>query len=115
MFFGLNGIEISLIITFGFLFFGIMTGFPVAFAIAGSAVLSFVVIAVMSHQGLLYTMESFNGVEEIVPVLPKGWDGAMLSTLSTWAQGIFTRAFGGNVEVLLAVPLFVLMLSLIHI
>ncbi len=109
MFFGLNGVEISLIITFAFLFFGIMSGFPVAFAIAGSAVLSFGVIAIMSHHGLLYTLETFNGAEEIVPVLPKGWDGAMLSTLSTWAQGIFTRAFGGNVEVLLAVPLFVLM------
>ena len=109
MFFGLNGVELSLIITFAFLFFGIMSGFPVAFAIAGSAVLSFATIAVLSHQGLLYTLVDFNGTEEIVPVLPKGWDGAMLSTLSTWAQGIFTRAFGGNVEVLLAVPLFVLM------
>jgi len=109
MFYGLNGVEISLIITFAFLFFGILTGFPVAFAIAGSAVISFGVIAIMSHHGLLYTIESFNGVEEMVPVLPRGWDGAMLSTLSTWAQGIFTRAFGGNVEVLLAVPLFVLM------
>ncbi len=109
MFFGLNGVEISLIITFGFLFFGIMTGFPVAFAIAGSAVLSFAIIAVLSNHGLLYTLVDYNGTEEIVPVLPKGWDGAMLSTLSTWAQGIFSRAFGGNVEVLLAVPLFVLM------
>lgn len=109
MFYGLNGVELSLIITFAFLFFGIMTGFPVAFAIAGSAVLSFGVIALMSHHGLLYTIEIYNGAEEIVPVLPRGWDGAMLSTLSTWAQGIFTRAFGGNVEVLLAVPLFVLM------
>ena len=111
MFFGLDGVEVSLIITFVFLFLGIMSGFPVAFAIAGSAVLSFAVIAIMSHQGLLYTIVDFNGTEEIVPVLPRGWDGAMLSTLSTWAQGIFTRAFGGNVEVLLAVPL----LSLIHI
>lgn len=109
MFFGLDGVEVSLIITFALLFLGIMTGYPVAFAIAGSAVISFMIIAVMSNQGLLYTLETFKGVEEIVPVLPKGWDGAMLSTLSTWAQGIYTRAFGGNVEVLLAVPLFVLM------
>ena len=109
MFLGLNGVEISLIISFSFLFLGILTGFPVAFAIGGSALLSFAVIAVLSHNGLLYTLVDYNGTEEIVPVLPKGWDGAMLSTLSTWAQGIFTRAFGGNVEVLLAVPLFVLM------
>lgn len=109
MFFGLNGIELSLIITFALLFMGIMSGFPVAFAIAGSSVVSFALIAVLSHQGLLYTIEMYNGAEEIVPVLPNGWDGAMLSTLSTWAQGIFSRAFGGNVEVLLAVPLFVLM------
>jgi len=93
MIFGLNGIEISLIITFACLFIGILSGFPVAFAIAGSA----------------YTIVDRNGVEEIVPVLPNGWDGAMLSTLSTWSTGVFTRAFGGNVETLLAVPLFVLM------
>jgi len=109
MLFGLNGVEISLIITFLSLFIGIMSGFPVAFAIAGSATISFGIIALLSHQGLLYTLVDYNGTEEIVPVLPKGWDGAMLSTLSTWAQGIYTRAFGGNVEVLLAVPLFVLM------
>lgn len=109
MFLGLNGVEISLIISFAFLFLGILSGFPVAFAIGGSALLSFALIAVLSHHGFLYTLVDYNGTEEIVPVLPKGWDGAMLSTLSTWAQGIFTRAFGGNVEVLLAVPLFVLM------
>jgi len=107
--FGLNGVEISLIITFACLFIAIMTGFPVAFAIAGSAVVSFFIIAILNHYGLLYTMVDYNGTMEQVPVLPKGWDGAMLSTLSTWAQGIYSRAFGGNVEVLLAVPLFVLM------
>ena len=109
MFFGLNGIEISLIITFTCLFIGILSGFPVAFAIAGSAIVSFGIIAVMSHAGLLYTLVERAGVTEIVPVLPKGWDGAFLSTLSTWSGGVFSRAFGGNVETLLAVPLFVLM------
>lgn len=109
MFFGLNGVEISLIITFACLFIGILSGFPVAFAIAGSAILSFSIIAVMSHAGLLYTLVESNGATEIIPVLPKGWDGAFLSTLSTWSGGIYSRAFGGNVETLLAVPLFVLM------
>jgi len=109
MFFGLNGIEISLIITFACLFIGILSGFPVAFAIAGSAIVSFGIIAVMSHAGLLYTLVERSGATEIVPVLPRGWDGAFLSTLSTWSGGVFSRAFGGNVETLLAVPLFVLM------
>ncbi len=109
MFFGLNGIEISLIITFACLFIGILSGFPVAFAIAGSAIVSFGIIAVMSHAGLLYTLVERSGVTEVVPVLPRGWDGAFLSTLSTWSGGVFSRAFGGNVETLLAVPLFVLM------
>ncbi|MEE9322400.1 MAG: TRAP transporter large permease subunit [Granulosicoccus sp.] len=109
MLFGLTGVELALIITFACLFLGILTGFPVAFAIAGSAILSFGIISVLSDQGLLYVMEEHRGVLEQVPVLPNGWDGAFLSTLSTWAQGVFSRAFGGNVETLLAVPLFVLM------
>ncbi|MGQ7846691.1 TRAP transporter large permease [Granulosicoccus sp. 3-233] len=109
MFFGLNGVEISLIITFACLFIGILSGFPVAFAIAGSAIVSFGIIAVMSHAGLLYTLVEGNAGTEIIPVLPQGWDGAFLSILSTWSGGIFSRAFGGNVETLLAVPLFVLM------
>lgn len=107
MFFGLNGVEISLIITFGCLFIGILSGFPVAFAIAGSAIVSFAIIAVMSHAGLLYTLSESGG--DMIPVLPQGWEGAFLSTLSTWSGGVFSRAFGGNVETLLAVPLFVLM------
>ena len=109
MFFGLSGVEVSLIITFGCLFIGILTGFPVAFAIAGAAIISFLIIAVLNEAGLLFVMEEYNGAMEQVAVFPKGWDGAMLSTLSTWSQGVFSRAFGGNVETLLAVPLFVLM------
>ncbi|ASJ70168.1 TRAP transporter large permease [Granulosicoccus antarcticus] len=109
MLFGLNGVEISLIITFACLFIGILSGFPVSFAIAGSAIFSFGIIALMSHAGLLYTLvENSNGTE-MVPVLPQGWEGAFLSTLSTWSGGVYSRAFGGNVETLLAVPLFVLM------
>ncbi len=109
MLFGLSGVELALIITFSFLFLGILSGFPVAFAIAGSAIISFAIIAVLSEHGLLYVMQEYNGVSEKVAVLPNGWDGALLSTLSTWSQGVFSRAFGGNVETLLAVPLFVLM------
>ncbi len=109
MFFGLDGVEVALIITFVCLFLGILSGFPVAFAIGGSAVISFAIIAVMSANGLLMVEQTYRGTVEMVPVLPDGWQGAFLSTISTWSQGVFARAFGGNVETLLAVPLFVLM------
>jgi len=109
MLFGLNGVELALIISFGMLFLGILTGFPVAFAIAGSSLLSFGLIAVLSHAGLLYVVEGVGETARQVPVLPGGWEGAFLSTISTWSSGVFSRAFGGNVETLLAVPLFVLM------
>ncbi|VAW23451.1 TRAP dicarboxylate transporter, DctM subunit, unknown substrate 6 [hydrothermal vent metagenome] len=109
MLFGLTGVEISLIIVMISLFTGILSGYPVALALSGSALFSFVVIAVLNANGLLYTMVEFNGVMERVPVFEGGWQKAILSTLSVWSQGVFARAFGGNVETLLAVPLFVLM------
>lgn len=109
MLFGLTGVELSLIITFVLLFGGILSGYPVAFAISGSAAVSFLIIAILSEHGYLYVMETHNGQLEKVPVLPQGWEKALLSTQSTWAQGVFSRAFGGNVETLLAVPMFVLM------
>jgi len=109
MLFGLTGIELSLIIVAICLFGGILSGFPVAFALSGSAFISFSIIAVLSANGLLYELVTYNGVLEQVPVFEFGWQKALLSTLSTWSQGVFARAFGGNVETLLAVPLFVLM------
>ncbi len=109
MLFGLTGVEISLIIVMLSLFTGILSGYPVAMALSGSALFSFVVIAVLNANGLLYTMVEYNGVMERVPVFEGGWQKAILSTLSVWSQGVFARAFGGNVETLLAVPLFVLM------
>ncbi len=109
MLFGLTGVELSLIIVFILLFGGILSGYPVAFAISGSAAVSFLIIAILSEYGFLYVMETHNGQLEKVPVLAQGWEKALLSTHSTWAQGVFSRAFGGNVETLLAVPMFVLM------
>ncbi|MCP4471225.1 MAG: TRAP transporter large permease subunit [Gammaproteobacteria bacterium] len=109
MLFGLSGVEIALLIVLFCLFAGILTGYPVAFALCGAAVVSFTIIALLSDAGLLYTIELHDGVTEKIPVLEGGWQKAMLSTLSTWAQGVFARAFGGNVETLLAVPLFVMM------
>ena len=53
MLFGLDGIEPSLIIVFACLFAGIMSGFPVAFAIGGSAIISFGIIALLDSSGIL--------------------------------------------------------------
>lgn len=109
MLFGLDGVEISLIIVMIFLFSGILSGYPVALALSGSSLLSFGIIAILNEAGLLYTIQEYNGVAEKVAVFEGGWQKAILSTLSVWSQGVFARAFGGNVETLLAVPLFVLM------
>jgi|TARA_Y100000031_G_scaffold31664_1_gene35206 TRAP-type mannitol/chloroaromatic compound transport system permease large subunit len=109
MFLGLDGVELSLIIVFGCLFAGILSGFPVAFAISGAAIVGFSIVAILSENGLLYVIEEYNGVNEQVPVLAQGWRKALLGTLSAWSQGVFARAFGGNIDTLLAVPLFVLM------
>ena len=65
-------------------------------------------MASLNEAGLLYVIQEYNA-EEVVPVLEQGWRKAILSTLSAWSQGVFARAFGGNIETLLAVPLFVLM------
>ena len=45
MLFGLDGVEIGLIIVFVCLFGGILSGFPVAFAIGGAGIISFGIIA----------------------------------------------------------------------
>jgi len=109
MLFGLTGVELSLIIVAIALFTGILSGYPVAYAISGSAFASFAIIATLNELGLLYVLTDVDGVMEKIPVFERGWEKALLSTESTWAQGVYARAFGGNVETLLAVPLFVLM------
>ena len=53
MLFGLDGVEIGLIIVFLCLFGGILSGFPVAFAIGGAGVISFGIIAALDSSGLL--------------------------------------------------------------
>jgi hypothetical protein len=53
MIFGLDGVEIGLLIVFLCLFGGILSGFPVAFAIGGAAVISFGIIAALDSGGLL--------------------------------------------------------------
>ena len=58
MLFGLSGVELSLIIVFVLLFAGILTGYPVAFAISGSAALSFAIIAILNEHGFLYVIDN---------------------------------------------------------
>ena len=41
MLFGLDGVELSLIIVFSTLFLSILSGYPVAFGLSGAAVVSF--------------------------------------------------------------------------
>ncbi|MCX8228189.1 MAG: C4-dicarboxylate ABC transporter permease, partial [Sulfitobacter sp.] len=53
MLFGLDGVEVGLIIVFVCLFGGILSGFPVAFAIGGAGVISFAIIAALDSAGLL--------------------------------------------------------------
>ena len=71
MLFGLTGVELALIIVFVCLFAGILSGFPVAFAISGAAIISFTIIAILSENGLLYVVEE--GTAEHIPVLAGGW------------------------------------------
>jgi len=53
MLFGLDGVEIGLIIVFLCLFAGILSGFPVAFAISGAGIFAFAIIAYLDAQGIL--------------------------------------------------------------
>lgn len=51
MILGLDGIEVGLLIVFMCLFGGIMSGFPVAFAIGGAGIISFGIIAALDSAG----------------------------------------------------------------
>ncbi len=131
----LDGVEIGLIIVFLFLFAGIMSGFPVAFAIGGAGVLSFAVIAALDSAGLLIhqtvdtSSSQYNALVEqgiaridislfrypdlpVVeqPVFPGGWEDAINRRLSFIVNRINERVIAGqSIETLLAVLMFVLM------
>ncbi|MEM6386744.1 MAG: TRAP transporter large permease subunit [Pseudomonadota bacterium] len=135
MWFGLDGVEIGLLITFLFLFGGILSGFPVAFAIGGSAVISFGVIAGLDSAGLLihqaldtssaefaavvaegvradaislFTHPDLPRIEE--PVFPNGWEQALDRNVSFIVNRMNERVLAGqSIETLLAVLMFVLM------
>ena len=135
MLFGLDGVEIGLIIVFVCLFGGILSGFPVAFAIGGAGVVSFGIIAVLDSAGILvhqaidttsqmYRELLASGVKAdqistfrypdlpriIEPLFKGGWETALERTISFIVNRINERVLAGqSIEVLLAVLMFVLM------
>lgn len=135
MLFGLDGVEIGLIIVFLTLFSAILSGFPVAFAIGGAGIISFGIIAALDSAGLLIHQaidtrsEAYNallasGANERaisifrypdlprvgIPVFPQGWETAMDRNISFIVNRINERVIAGqSIETLLAVLMFVLM------
>ncbi|ABD54818.1 TRAP transporter large permease [Jannaschia sp. CCS1] len=135
MLFGLDGVEIGLIIVFLTLFGGIMTGFPVAFSIGGAGVISFAIIAALDSSGLLIhqavdvradeylaliadgvpreTISTFRypelpRIEEAL--FPGGWEVALDRNLSFIVNRMNERVIAGqSIEILLAVLMFVMM------
>ncbi len=132
---GLDGVEIGLIIVFICLFGGILSGFPVAFAIAGAGVISFAIIAALDSAGLLIHQAIDTGSQAFrdltasgikpekisvfrypdlprvdVPVFPQGWETALDRNVSFIVNRMNERVLAGqSIETLLAVLMFVLM------
>ena len=104
MIFGLGGIEIALIIVFACLLIGILSGYPVAFALGGSAMVAFALIITLNGMGWLLTADGN-------PIIPIGQEWRTFTRTNGFiGSRIFSNIFGGaNVDVLLAVPLFVFM------
>ena len=135
MLFGLDGVEIGLIIVFLTLFSSILSGFPVAFAIGGAAVISFGIIASLDSAGLLIhqaidtSSDAYNALvssgvakESISifrfpdlprmeePVFPSGWETALDRNVSFIVNRVNERVIAGaSIETLLAVLMFILM------
>jgi TRAP-type mannitol/chloroaromatic compound transport system permease large subunit len=135
MLFGLDGVEIGLIIVFICLFGGILSGFPVAFAIGGAGVISFAIIAALDSAGLLIhqaidtSSEAYrslvnSGIKADTisvfrypdlprigePVFPSGWEVALDRNVSFIVNRMNERVLAGqSIETLLAVLMFVLM------
>ncbi|MFT6088741.1 TRAP transporter large permease [Sulfitobacter sp.] len=135
MLFGLDGVEIGLIIVFVCLFGGILSGFPVAFAIGGAGVISFAIIAALDSAGLLIHQaidQSSQAYRDLVnsgvpndavskfrypdlpriaeSVFPAGWEEAMNRNVSFIVNRMNERVLAGqSIETLLAVLMFVLM------
>ncbi|RED13163.1 TRAP transporter large permease [Pontivivens insulae] len=135
MIFGLDGVEVGLIITFACLFGAIMSGYPVAFAIGGAGVIAFGILAALSDAGILlhaavddrsaeYAALLAEGVARgdislfrypdlptyEAPIFPQGWEHAFDRTIALITNRMNERVFAGpSIETLLAVAMFVLM------
>ncbi|MGR3623966.1 TRAP transporter large permease [Pseudophaeobacter sp.] len=135
MLFGLDGVELGLLIVFLCLFGGILSGFPVAFAIGGAGIISFGIIAALDSAGLLihqaidtssplYRDLVSSGVKPDVisvfrypelpriaePVFTQGWEYALDRNVSFIVNRMNERVLAGaSIETLLAVLMFVLM------
>ena len=135
MLFGLDGVEVGLIIVFVCLFGGILSGFPVAFAIGGAGVISFGIIAaldsagLMIHQAIDTSSQAYrdlvnSGVKNDTislfrypdlprvaeSVFPAGWETALDRNVSFIVNRMNERVLAGqSIETLLAVLMFVLM------
>jgi len=135
MLFGLDGVEIGLIIVFLCLFGGILSGFPVAFAIGGAGIVAFGIIAGLDSAGLLIhqaidtSSEAYNAIvasgvrpdavsvfrypdlpRAAQPVFPLGWEVALDRNVSFLVNRINERVLAGaSIETLLAVLMFVMM------
>ncbi|MEL6681880.1 MAG: TRAP transporter large permease subunit [Pseudomonadota bacterium] len=135
MLFGLDGIEVGIIIVFLTLFAGILSGFPVAFAISGSAVISFAIIASLDSAGMLihaavdtnsaeYAALIAEGVRpDAISVFrypelpryedvlfPQGWEVALDRNIGFMVNRMNERVLAGqSIETLLAVLMFVMM------
>ena len=133
MLFGLDGVEIGLIIVFVCLFGGILSGFPVAFAIGGASVVSFGIIAMLDSAGMLVhqaidtTSQMYrdllaSGVKAdqisfrypdlpriVEPLFKGGWETALERTISFIVNRINERVLAGQSIEVLAVLMFVLM------
>ncbi|OWU83422.1 C4-dicarboxylate ABC transporter permease [Oceanicola sp. 22II-s10i] len=135
MLFGLDGVEIGLLIVFLSLFAGILSGFPVAFAISGAGVIAFAIIAFLDSTGTLvhYVVDtSTQAYKDVLatgvrpdsvstfrypdlptiaqPIFDRGWEVAIDRNLSFIVNRMNERVFAGqSIETLLAVLMFVLM------
>lgn len=135
MMFGLDGVEIGLIIVFLSLFTGILSGFPVAFAIGGAGILSFGIIAALDSAGYLVhhavdtgsqayrdligagtsplniSLFRYPDLPQVVqPLLDGGWEKALNRNISFIVNRMNERVLAGqSIETLLAVVMFVMM------
>ncbi len=135
MFLGLDGVEIGILIVFLALFGSILSGFPVAFAIAGAAVVSFVVIAALDsagylvHQAIDYSSQAYSDLIDTgvrpdhvsvftypdLPraaqaLFPQGWEMALDRNIAFIVNRMNERVLAGaSIETLLAVLMFVMM------